>query len=89
MREKKAENPGLRLAFFFSDSRPLALKSSSKSHQMITFLVQNDDVFINTTSFISQFSCWMKKAVIWWLVNDVEVESKRKKEPENPGLKYF
>ena len=42
---------------FFSGSRPLALKSSLKSHQMTTFLIQkeywenNDFVLVKTLSF--------------------------------------
>ena len=47
--------------YFFSGSQTLALKSSLKSHQMTTFLIQNeywenvDFILVNTSSF------WIKK----------------------------
>ena len=73
MIEKKQylENYGLNfLVPFFFGSCSFALKSSSKSHQMTTLIVQNDKVFTKTTSFSSQFSFWMKKGVIWGLFSD-------------------
>ena len=52
------------LVLFFSGSRPLALKSLSKSHQMKTFWEKNDVVLVKTSTF------WTKQIVIWWLFDD-------------------
>ena len=50
---------------FFTGSRSLALKSSSKSHQMTIFFVQIDEVINKMMSIFSQSSFWMKQVVIW------------------------
>jgi hypothetical protein len=55
---------------FFSGSRSLALKSSSKSHQMTNYLIKTDEVFTKMKSLFSQYSFWMRKVIIWWLFID-------------------
>ena len=58
------------VVLFFSHSWILALKSSSKSHQMTTCFIQNDEVFTERNSLFSQYSFLIRKLVIWWLFND-------------------
>ena len=53
------------------------------------FFIQNDEEFIKTTSLVSQYSFWVRKAVIWLLLMTTwerEVESQRKKKPQIPSL---
>ena len=55
---------------FFSGSRPLALKSSLKSLQMTTFLIQNEYWENNELVLVKTSPFWIKKVVIWWLFDD-------------------
>ena len=73
------------VVYFSSGSRSLALKSSSKSHEITTFFVPNDKGLAKTTSFCPQSSFWMKKGVIWWLFDD-DLRA-REREPEKKVTK--
>ena len=53
---------------FSSGSRSLALKSSSKSHQMTTFLFKKG-VWVELSSFEVKLYHF-EQVVIWWLFND-------------------
>ena len=73
---------------FFSGSWLLALKFSSKTHQMTFLFIQNHEVFTKTMSLFSQFSFGIREVVIDWLFNNEmrargqEVKSHKNKEPK-------
>ena len=75
---------------FFSGSRPLALKLSSKSHQMTTYFIRNSEVFTKMNSIFSQYSSWIRKVFIWWLFSDnlrARGQEPEKKETTNSATK--
>ena len=77
------------LLLCFSGSRSLALKSSSKSHQMTTCFVQNDIIFNKTTSFILNHHFeWKKLSFDDFLMTtwEQENESQRKNKSQIPPL---
>ena len=68
---------------WFLFSLALALKSSTKRHQMTIFFIQNDEVFTKTKSFLLNTHFWLRFFMTTW---EREVESQRKKKPQIPSL---
>ena len=68
---------------FFSGSWPLTLKSSIKSLQTTTFLIQNEYWENNELVLVKTSSFWVTQVVIWQLFDynlRQEIKSQRKKE---------
>ena len=51
-----------------------------------SFRVQRDKVFTKTASSFSRSSFWIRKVVIWWLLND-DFRAREKKESQIPRLR--
>ena len=74
---------------FFSGSRSLALKLSSKSHQMTPFFFQNEDWEQNDVILVKTLSVWKKMSFdeVLMMTWEHENTSQRKKEPQIPRLR--
>ena len=80
------------VVLFCSRCRSLALKSSLKSHQMTTFLVQKRGLSENIIIWVKTLSLWTNKIFIWWLFNDdfrARERQHRKKELQIQRLRRY
>ena len=77
------------LVLFFSGSRPLALKSPLKRHEMttITSFIQNEDLRKNYFVLVKNLLFWTNKnIVIWWLFdNDLRTRARENKNQKTPA----
>ena len=62
----------------------LALKLSIKSHQITIYFIQIDEVFTKTKSFLLNTHFWLRRFVIWWLINDKLRGNGREPEKKKP-----